>query len=81
MVEVAETSLAQDRETKLPLYAGTGPHEAWLVDLTTDAIEVSSEPGLGGYGRLVCIRRGERVVSATLPGLASDATEALPPEG
>jgi hypothetical protein len=51
------------------------------VDLTTDAIEVYSEPGSGGYGKLVRIRRGERVVSVTLPDLAFDANEALPPEG
>lgn len=40
IVEVAYTSLAYDRETKLPLYAEAGIPEAWLVDLTTDAIEV-----------------------------------------
>lgn len=81
VVEVACTSLAYDRETKLPLYAEAGIPEAWLVDLTTDAIEVYSEPGPGGYGRLVRTRRNERVISATLPDLAFDAVEALPPEG
>ncbi|MCA1717803.1 MAG: Uma2 family endonuclease [Actinobacteria bacterium] len=81
VVEVAYISLAYDRETKLPLYAEAGIPEAWLVDLTTDAIEVYSEPGPGGYRRLVRIRRDERIVSATLPDLAFDAAEALPPEG
>jgi Uma2 family endonuclease len=81
VVEVADTYLAYDRETKLPLYAGAGIPEAWLVDLTTDEIEVYSEPGPGGYGKLVRFGRAERVVSVTLPGLAFDASEALPPEG
>ena len=81
VVEVAYTSLAYDHETKLPLYAGAGIPEAWLVDLTTDAIAVYSEPGPGSYGKLVRCGRGERVVSATLPDLAFDATKALPPEG
>jgi Uma2 family endonuclease len=81
VVEVAHTSLAYDRETKLLLYAGASIPEAWLVDLTTDAIEAYSEPGPGGYGKLVRVMRNERVVSATLPNLAFDASEALPTEG
>lgn len=81
VVEVAYTSLIYDRETKLPLYADAGIPEAWLVDLTTDAIEVYSQPGPEGYGKLVSFSRSERVVSATLSGLTFDASEALPPEG
>lgn len=81
VVEVADTSLAYDRDTKLPLYAEAGIPEAWLVDLTADAIEVYSEPGPRGYGSLARIRRGGRVVSITLPNFAFDAAEALPPEG
>ncbi len=30
VVEIADTSLAYDRNTKLPLYAATGIPEAWL---------------------------------------------------
>ena len=81
VVEVADTSLAYDRGRKLPLYAEAGIPEAWLVDLNADEIEAYSEPGPGGYGRVARIRRGERVVSVTLPGLAFYAAEALPPEG
>jgi Uma2 family endonuclease len=80
VVEVAESSLAYDRETKLPLYAEAGIPEVWLVDLTTDAIEAYSEPGSGGYQKLVRFARGEQVVSVTLPNLAFDAAVALPPE-
>ncbi len=58
-----------------------GIPEAWLVDLNADAIEVSSEPGPQGYGRVARFGRAGRVVSATLPGLAFDVAEALPPEG
>ena len=78
VVEVAETSLAYDRNTKLPLYAEAGIPEAWLVDLTTDIIEVYSEPGPTGYGSVARFRREERDISVTLPGLAFDASEALP---
>jgi Uma2 family endonuclease len=80
VVEVADTSLAYDRERKLPLYAGTGIPEAWLIDLTTDTIELYSEPRPTGYERVTRISSGEQVISATLPNLAFDALEALPPE-
>lgn len=81
VVEVTHTSLTYDHETKLPLYAEAGIPEAWLVDPTTDAIEVYSKPGSGGYGGIVRTRCSERLVSATLPELTSDAAEALPPGG
>lgn len=81
VVEVSETSLTYDRERKLPLYAAAGIPEAWLVDLAQDRVEVHSSPESGGsgYGTLTRYVRGEKVVSATLPGLTFDAAEALPP--
>ncbi|WP_440994966.1 Uma2 family endonuclease [Arhodomonas sp. SL1] len=33
VIEVADTTVAYDRDTKLPLYADHGIPEAWLVDL------------------------------------------------
>lgn len=81
VVEVADTSLAYDRERKLPLYAAAGIPEAWLVNLARDRVDVHSSPESGGsgYGTLTHYVRGEKVVSATLPGLTFDAAEALPP--
>ena len=51
------------------------------MDLNADAIEAYSEPGPDGYGKTVRFKRTDKVVSATLPDLAFDAAEALPPEG
>ncbi|MCA1687903.1 MAG: Uma2 family endonuclease [Actinobacteria bacterium] len=81
VVEVADTSVAYDRECKLPLYAGAGIPEAWLIDLNADVIEVHSEPEPAGYRRITRLQREGRVVSITLPGLAFDVAEVLPPEG
>jgi Uma2 family endonuclease len=80
IVEVADTSLIYDRGRKLPLYARAGIPEAWLVDLNADTIEVYSEPGSAGYTRVARSGREGRVVSVTLPNLAFDASDALPPE-
>ena len=81
VVEVSDTSLAYDRNTKFPQYAAAGIPEAWLVDLTTDTVEVCSEPGPDGYGKMTRSGRGRKVVSATLTDLTFDAADALPPIG
>lgn len=44
IVEVADASLAFDRDRKRPLYAEAGVREFWLVDLTTDAVVVHRDP-------------------------------------
>jgi hypothetical protein len=72
VVEVADTSLAYGRETKLLRYAEAGIPEAWSVELNADPFEVHSE----GYRKTV---RFALVESVTLPGLALHADEAIPP--
>ena len=49
MVEVADSSLIYDRETKLPLYAKVSIQEVWIVNLKDDHIEVYREPHENGY--------------------------------
>lgn len=44
VVEVADTSLAQDRQSKIPAYAGAGVPYAWLVSLPDKAITTYSGP-------------------------------------
>jgi len=80
VAEVADTSLQYDRETKLPLYDAAGIPEVWIMDLTDDSLEVYSDPASGGYGTVSRARRGERVVSPTVPNLTFGVAEALPPE-
>lgn len=49
VVEVAETSLAVDRDVKVPLYAQAGIIEVWLVALLQRTIEVYRDPTSTGY--------------------------------
>ena len=49
LIEVADTSLRYDRSTKLRLYAAAGVPEYWLVDCTTESIEVFRSPDAEGY--------------------------------
>jgi Uma2 family endonuclease len=52
IVEVAESSLAYDRETKAPLYASSGVPEYWNVDVNERRIEVHASPAGGRYERV-----------------------------
>lgn len=51
LIEVADTTLAYDRKTKLRLYAQAGVAEAWIVNVPSKCIEVYREPTASGYLR------------------------------
>lgn len=59
VIEVAETSLAYDRQVKAPLYARHGIPELWLVALEEEYVEVYRRPAPDGYGRIVRHERGQ----------------------
>src|SRR5574337_610208 len=71
LVEVAETSLAYDRTTKLPLYAKFGVPEVWIVDLKGPAVEVYREPRGDGYALKQRLAAGS-LAPILLPGRAID---------
>jgi Uma2 family endonuclease len=50
LIEVADSSLAKDREKKLPIYGRAGVPEVWVVNLVEETIEVYREPNFTGYG-------------------------------
>jgi Uma2 family endonuclease len=49
LIEVADSSLAYDRSTKLRLYAEASIPEYWIVDCAAETIEVHRDPGPEGY--------------------------------
>ncbi len=80
VVEVSDTTLAYDKNVKLPRYAATGVPEVWILNLQSEVIEVHSESEPDGYRKTAHYKRGERVGSATISDLAFDADEVLPPK-
>jgi Uma2 family endonuclease len=80
LVEVAESSLAYDRQTKIPLYAAQGIAEVWLVDLTAGAVEVFRDPSPAGYREVLRLKRGEEVAPLAFPDLALSVEDLLGPE-
>lgn len=77
LIEVADSSLAYDRNLKLPLYAEYGIPEVWLVDLDRSLIEVHRTPDSNGYQAVRTVHRGERIFSAAFPDLSLAAEEIL----
>lgn len=67
VIEVADTSVAADREVKFPLYARAGVPEAWLLDVTTERLEVHRHPTPDGYQDVRSLQRGESVAPQTFP--------------
>ena len=68
LVEVADSSLAYDRDVKVPLYAEMGIREAWLVDINGDRIFVYREPTPDGYQTVRTYYRGEFITPKSFPG-------------
>ena len=77
LIEVSDTTLAYDRNLKLPLYARAGVLEVWIVDLANATIERYTEPSESGYRRVEKARRAEALASLTMPGLAVEVDAAL----
>lgn len=77
LVEVSDSSLAYDRDVKMPLYAEMGIREAWLVDLNGDRIFVYREPTPDGYQTARTYYRGEFITPKSFPGKKLSVTDIL----
>jgi Uma2 family endonuclease len=79
VIEVADSSLNEDRGSKLGLYAESGVREYWIVNLNDDCLEVYRSPQAdGGWGERLVLRRGDHVEIQTLPGIALSIADLLP---
>ena len=71
MIEVADTSLAYDRDIKLPLYAQAGIQEFWIVNLAESKVEVYRQPlPAGSYASRTDFPRGEMLFALAFPEVA-----------
>ena len=70
VIEVADTTIAYDREVKVPLYAREGVPEVWVVELATETVEVHRSLRPDGYGETLTLARGEILSPEALPTMA-----------
>ncbi len=66
LIEVADTSLAYDREVKVPTCARHDVPEVWILDLNGATVEVYRQPTADGYARIERLDDPEAVVSPRL---------------
>lgn len=80
VVEVADSSLPQDRLTKAPVYAAAGIPEYWIVNLRERCVEVHREPrrAEARFAVTTIARRGEAIELAVLPGARVRVDELFP---
>jgi len=80
LVEVADSSLAQDRLAKSRIYAAAGVPEYWLVNLRHGVVEVlrDPDPARALYRSVQRFGRGERIGLASLPGVEIDLADLVP---
>jgi Uma2 family endonuclease len=75
IIEVADSSLAYDRSTKLRFYADAVIPEYWVVDCTAETVEVHRGQGPDGY-RDVRLMTGEATLSPqAFPDVALSTAE------
>jgi len=80
VVEVADSSLPQDRISKGRIYAAAGVPEYWIVNLRDGVVEVMREPEAAAarYRERRITARGEQIELAALPDAAVAVSELLP---
>jgi Uma2 family endonuclease len=69
LVEVADSTLADDLGPKRALYAAHGIPEYWVVDLAGRAIHQAWAPSAGAYALALAVPFGQELRSGTLEGL------------
>ncbi len=84
-VEVAESSLALDRQRKGSLYARAGLPDYWVLNLVDRVLEVYREPVSDsaapfgwGYGRSEVLDASARVTPLAAPGSSIPVSQLLP---
>lgn len=87
VVEVADSSVSEDRSVKAGLYARAGISDYWIVNVRDRQIEVYRQPQVApgnssghGYGTRLIILEGSTVAPLFAPDLKIAVSEVLPPK-
>lgn len=75
MIEVADTSLDHDRETKGPLYAASGVPEYWIVDVKVRSVSVYDAIVAEQYTRVREFAVGERIEPSAFADAVLDVAD------
>jgi Uma2 family endonuclease len=75
VIEVADSSLAYDKNDKLPRYAQAGIAEVWIVNVPDRQVEVYREPAALAYGSVAILSSGQSASPAAFPDISIPVAE------
>jgi Uma2 family endonuclease len=78
VIEVADSTLAYDREVKIPLYARHGIPEAWLFDIGSEGVLAHRDPGPDGYRTVLTLTRADTIAPLAFPSVTIALAEVWP---
>ena len=81
IIEVANSSLAFDRDTKAELYASAGVQDYWIVNIPDQGIEVHRQPEQTRFHDLQSFRPGDAVSPLSFPDVFLDVATLFPESG
>lgn len=77
VIEVADSSLRQDRRAKAKLYGAAGIADYWIVNLSERRIEVYREPQADGYRTVTRYAPGETLSPLAFPDVTLNVSDIL----
>ena len=75
LIEVADSTIAYDRDVKSPLYAANGVPEMWLFDVNKKLVEGYSQPSASGYKRMQRYEKGDTLSPLAFPEMIFNWSE------
>jgi Uma2 family endonuclease len=72
-----DSSVYRDRRVKLPLYARARVAEVWLVDVSTDTVEICRDPVGRRYRSARVAAPGEQIAPLAFPDVPLAVTDLL----
>ena len=75
VVEVSDSSIRFDRDTKMPLYAACDIKEAWLLDVTARRVTVYRKPEGNSYTEQLSYGPADQIPLTAFPGESIAASD------
>jgi Uma2 family endonuclease len=77
VIEVSDSTLTHDRDTKGPMYAAAGIADYWIVDLVHSQVLVYREPIDGVYRDVQALAKGDTIRLLAFPDVTIAVSEIL----
>jgi Uma2 family endonuclease len=78
VIEVADSSIQFDRETKAPLYAAAGISEYWIVNLIDNRLEIYRQPEGSIYASIQIVTPPRSINLLQFPEIAVEISDFFP---